>query len=129
MANGLCHPDTKKFCLSLFTTPLKPLNIHFFLSLSSSPLQPGHSSQSCAPEFHAKYDAPQEESLGTDSQGQGIVEENAPEQEQPPQDKQVGLTRGGEWETWALKRLGLMGHQEGNSSFSAHMHALSLSDS
>lgn len=57
-------------------------------NLSSSPLQPGHSSQSCTPEFHAKYDAPQEESLGTDSQGQGIVEENASEQEQPPQDKQ-----------------------------------------
>lgn len=88
---GLCHPDTKKFCLPLLTPPLKPLKIHFFLSLSSSSLQPGPASQSSTPEFHAKSEALQEESLGTDTQGQEIVEENASEQEQCPQDRQVGL--------------------------------------
>lgn len=110
---GLCHPDTKIFCLPLFNPPLKPLKTHFFLSLSSSSLQPGQSSQSCTPEFRAKDEAPQEESLETNAQGQETVDENASEQEQSPQDKQVGP--GGESETWALKRLGLMGYQEGSS--------------
>lgn len=58
------------------------------LSLSSSPLQPGHSSQSYTPELQAKCRTLQEERLGTEAQGQGCVEENASEQEQCPQGKQ-----------------------------------------
>lgn len=57
-------------------------------SLSSSSLQPGPSSQSSTLECHAKNETLQEESLGSDAQGQEIVEESASEQEQCPQDKQ-----------------------------------------
>ena len=92
---GLCHPDTKTFCFPLFTPPLNPLKIHLFLSLSSSSLQPGPSSQSSTLECHAKNETLQEESLGSDAQGQEIVEESASEQEQCPQDKQAGLWGGG----------------------------------
>ncbi|XP_034362052.1 kinesin-like protein KIF18B isoform X1 [Arvicanthis niloticus] len=57
-------------------------------SLSSSSLQPGQSSQSCTPEFRAKGEAPREESLEINAQGQETVDENASEQVQSPQDKQ-----------------------------------------
>ncbi|XP_031208780.1 kinesin-like protein KIF18B [Mastomys coucha] len=62
-------------------------------SLSSSSLQPGLASQSSTPEFHAKSEALQEESLGTATQGQEIVEENASEQEQCPQDRQFSTQK------------------------------------
>lgn len=83
-------PDTKTFCLPLLTPPLKPLKIHFFLSLSSSPLQPGRSSQSYTPELHAQCGTLQEESLESEAQDQKVLEDNTSEQEQSPQDKQVG---------------------------------------
>ncbi|XP_012968704.1 kinesin-like protein KIF18B [Mesocricetus auratus] len=57
--------------------------------LPSSPLQPGHSSQSCTPELHAKRGTLQEESLETEAQGQMVVEENVSHQEQSLQDKQM----------------------------------------
>uniref|UniRef100_A0A8C2LPA7 Kinesin-like protein n=1 Tax=Cricetulus griseus TaxID=10029 RepID=A0A8C2LPA7_CRIGR len=57
--------------------------------LPSSPLQPGHSSQSCTPELHAKCGTLQEESLETEAQKQMVVEGNVSHQEQSPQDKQM----------------------------------------
>ncbi|CAH6776216.1 kinesin-like protein KIF18B [Phodopus roborovskii] len=57
--------------------------------LPSSPLQPGHSSQSCTPELHAKCGTLQEESLETEAKEQMVVEENVSDQEQFPRDKQM----------------------------------------
>ncbi|XP_021068427.1 kinesin-like protein KIF18B [Mus pahari] len=58
-------------------------------SLSSSSFQPGPSSRSSTPECHARNEALQEESLGSDAQGQETVGESASEQqEQRPQDKE-----------------------------------------
>ncbi|XP_051014763.1 kinesin-like protein KIF18B [Acomys russatus] len=56
--------------------------------LSSSPVQPGRSSQSYTPELQTKCGTLEEESLRTVAQGQGLVEENASEEEEAPQDKQ-----------------------------------------
>lgn len=83
-------PDTKTFRLPLLILPLKPLKIHFLLSLPSSPLQPGHCSQSYTPVLHAQCGTLQEENLETEAQEQRAVEDNASEQEQSLQDEQVG---------------------------------------
>ncbi|GAB1296917.1 Kinesin-like protein KIF18B [Apodemus speciosus] len=68
--------------------PRQPPRLSIPQSHPSSSLQPGHSSQSSAPEFHAECEATQEESLESDAQGREIVEEDASEQEQCPQGKQ-----------------------------------------
>lgn len=114
---GLCHQIPKHAASPLFTPPLKPLKTHLFLRLSSSSLQPGPSRQPSTPECHAKNETLQEESLESAALGQEIVEESASEQEQCPQDKQAGPGWWGSvmYETWALKKLGLVGYREGRS--------------
>lgn len=56
--------------------------------LPSSPLQPGHCSQSYTPVLHAQCGTLQEENLETEAQEQRAVEDNASEQEQSLQDEQ-----------------------------------------